>query len=216
MGAANNRRLPRARRRHNDHYPTPLAVAQHALATIPKPHAGAVVLDPGAGTGVWGRVVRATWSGCRLIGVDLPCVAPAPEYDTWVSDDFIAWSRQQPGAWVDVVVGNPPYGDMAERFVWSSLHLLKAGGRLVFLLPLEFLGGQARGAGLYREAPPMRVLVSSRRIDFVGGSGDMRTHAIYTWRKGWSGDTTIGWFDYKSIAQQMPMIQIASATNNNA
>lgn len=205
--APNNRRKSRDERRPNDYYPTPFAVAQRALALLPAPRAGAVVLDPGAGTGVWGYAAKLVWPDCGVLGVELPGVMPAIGYDVWVAQDYITWARHQAEEWVDVVIGNPPYGELAEPFIWSSLHLLKHDGWLMFLLPLEFLGGQARGAGLFREAPPMRVVVSSRRIDFTGGSGDMRNHALFIWRKGWHGEPAIGWLDYLTEAEQLRLWQ---------
>lgn len=205
MGKPATRRKKWSERHSHDHYPTPQRVVEAALALLPAAPPGAIVLDPGAGTGVWGQTAKRFWPGIHLVGVeiqDLPC----PDgYDEWHQADFGLWAKQAPSELVDRVIGNPPYGELVEPFCWGSRKVLKPGGHHLFLLALEFLGGQTRGKNLYTIYPPHRIIVSSRRIDFIGGNGDMRNHMLVWWIKGREGAPVVDWFDYESTHHQLSL-----------
>ena len=47
-------------RQATDYYPTPAALARAALAHYGPP-SPALVLEPGAGSGIWGRAAGAVW-----------------------------------------------------------------------------------------------------------------------------------------------------------
>lgn len=175
-----------------DHYPTPLALCRDALALIPDERPVISILDPGAGTGPWGRVARERWTTATIEGVEVNAERPqAVGYSTWHHADFLSW--QAPANSYDLVIGNPPY-KFAEAFVRRSLELTQPDGYVLFLLRLAFLEGQARGATLWRQIPPQQVAVCSARPSFTGdGNTDATAYALFLWQRGWRGTTALSW-----------------------
>lgn len=175
----------------HDFYPTPLKVCLQAIALLPDDFVPATVLDPGAGTGVWGQAVNEFYPLAEITGVEIRHDAPAPAaYQYWCHDDFRLWRNFNN---VDLVIGNPPY-KYAEQFVRLGMRMLNADGIMCFLLRLAFLEGQDRGADLWRRLPPYQVAVCSNRPSFTGdGKTDATAYAIFYWRKGWSGETRLTW-----------------------
>lgn len=93
------------------------------------------------------------------------------------------------------MIGNPPYRLAEEAVRWGLTHL-RFGGAVVMLLRLAFLEGQARGRGLWREFPPSRVRVLTRRPSFTGnGKTDATAYAIFEWA-GSPKATTLDWLDW--------------------
>lgn len=185
-----------------EHFPTPPGIARYAVQKLLPVMAGPRlrILDPGAGTGVWGKAARDRWPKAFICGVDLPGVPRVPEYSFWRSQDFRSTARtwsQFEHIRFDVVVGNPPYS-MAEEFIRLGCDVLKPGGYLVFFLRLAFWAGQKRGLGLWRDYPPYEIVPSSRRPSFTGnGVSDQKTeYALFVWRKGFRGPFRLP-FDYK-------------------
>lgn len=159
----------------NDHYPTPLIAACLApyAERFNRPH----ILDIGAGDGAWGRAARALWPDAHITGAELRAVDPAPEYDHWHTGDY----RTMADSLFDLVIGNPPYRD-AEDVVRAALGRVYGKGAVIMLLRLAFLEGQARGRGLWREHPPVRVRVLCRRPSFTGdGRTDATAYAVFEW-----------------------------------
>ena len=78
----------------NDFYPTPLKVCQQALSLLPLGYIPDTILDPGAGTGVWGQSAKERWPYAHLTGVELRNVAPHDAYDDWYQDDFRLWPER--------------------------------------------------------------------------------------------------------------------------
>lgn len=111
----------------------------------------------------------------------------------------------------DLILGNPPY-EYAEEFTRMALHHLAPGGRIVFLFRLAFLEGQDRGVGLWRDYPPYRVDVCSRRPSFTGnGKTDSTAYACYYWRHGHQGDFAGGWLTYQDIAAGQQIMELEEA-----
>lgn len=194
---------PLRKRDANDFYPTPIEVCRAALSLVEisyfVPYAQYAVLDPGAGTGVWGKAAKERWSDCEVGGCDIRDIPQPDAYDHWLPKfDFL----QLKAGVYDLVIGNPPY-KFAERFVRHALKLTAPKGYVVFLLPLRFLEGQNRGVGLWRDFPPKSVHVMSARPSFIdsgpkAGNTDNTAYAIYIWQKGWTGQPTLGWFNWKA------------------
>lgn len=158
-------------------------------------------LDPGAGEGSWGTVLRERCDPNVVVGFEVRPVARPAAYDEWVIADFLAGSDPTNARLhgYDLVIGNPPYSD-AEAFVRRSLGFLKEGGYLLFLLRLTFLESQGRAAGLFKEHPPLRIAFCGRRPSFsppregreLGPTGpDAYTYII--WRRGFCGEPTCTW-----------------------
>src|SRR5579864_5598197 len=156
---------PGAKRRPQDFYPTPPRLAQKAIDLIPQRIQPRRVLDPGAGTGVWGEAARSRWPDAEIDGIDIrdyaeasaragvkassrangkPSATRNKAYTNWWTDDYL--SAQLQGGY-DLIIGTPPYSQ-AEKFVRRSIKLLKPEGQLLFLLRLSFLEGRTRARGL--------------------------------------------------------------------
>lgn len=178
------------KRKDFDFYPTPLPVAVDALRRLPAGVNPRNILDPGAGTGVWGKAARFVWPKATVTGVDIRPVARPPQYSFWFQHDFLLTDAH---GTFDMVVGNPPY-KYAEQFVKHGMKHLETGGYLVFLLRLNFLESQSRAAGLWRQHPPCKVVVCSSRISFTGdGKTNATAYAYFIWQKGWQGETALSW-----------------------
>ena len=192
------------KRRELDFYPSPSSKVLEGLTVIAEDLEVSLgcglrtdprILDPGAGDGVWGRECAKLWPDSYLVGVELREGCWDPRYDHWITGDFhdpnvLATSAHEE---FDLVVGNPPYRH-AEFFVRKSLNHLRIGGRLLFLLRLAFLEGQARGNGLYQEFPPKKVAVCKKRPSFTGnGKTDATAYAFILWEKGWCGEPRLSW-----------------------
>jgi hypothetical protein len=181
----------------HDHYPTPVALCYAALQ-----HYGqgshSRILDPGAGTGVWGASARAFYPDAHLTGVELRRSPKPDAYNLWLTQNYLDLDF---GRDFDLIIGNPPY-KLAEAFIRKALSELTAGGDLVFLLRIAFLAGQDRGKGLWHDYPPRTVGVCSRRPSFTGdGKTDATDYALFHWVKGASGPPPrLEWFDWGAPA----------------
>lgn len=183
-----------------DHYPTPAALVESALALV---ESGGVdrVLDPGCGAGAWGIGARARWPGAWISGVDLDhwrlgLAAQSGAYSDLVLGDFLHQAAPVGGAF-DLVVGNPPYKH-AESFVLRSLDLVRPGGAVVFLLRLAWLESRGRFDRLFSgPARPWRVLTLVGRPSFTGnGRSDSTAYAVFQWVRGWRGVTVLDWLSW--------------------
>jgi hypothetical protein len=152
-----------------EHAVTPAWLVHAVLAHVPAVHGASRVLDPGAGTGAIGREVER-WqrtAGQAPVVTALDALEERrgawPSHWTGIHADFFRWSQQaeQAGLRWDVIVTNPPFSRWTE-WVTRCLALLAAGGDLVAIGPLAYLGGDAR-AEWWRAQPPARVLISPRR-----------------------------------------------------
>ena len=177
-----------------DFYPTPHGLIREALKLIYPWGIGEIVVDPGAGEGNWGKVLREFTSKPYLVGIDLDFKERPEGYDDWRFEDFSDTNL----FYADTIIGNPPY-KQAELFVRKGLDMLKPGGYQLFLLRVAFLAGQKRGRGLWKEHPPWKVWTCSRRPSFT--PGDRRTgdtdFNIYLWKKGYQGKYEGDWLDWE-------------------
>lgn len=161
-----------------DFYPTPRPYADQMLDLVGHFHEPPYVLDPGAGTGVFGDAVRAAYPEAVIAGTDLRPLPRPVSYDYWQTGvDFL---KMRPAPVFDLVVGNPPY-KFAEQFVRLSMASLREGGRLVFLLRLAFLESERR-LKLWRDYPLKEVWVFPKRPSFTGnGKSDATAYAAFVW-----------------------------------
>lgn len=87
---------------------------------------------------------------------------------------------------------------LAEACVRRGLRSIYGDGAVVMLLRLAFLEGQARGRGLWREHPPTRVRVLTRRPSFTGnGKTDATAYAVFEWAAEPARQTQLDWLDWK-------------------
>jgi hypothetical protein len=186
----------------HDHYPTPLPLCQHALREYSYPRGVTSILDPGAGTGVWGVAARDCYPNADIVGYELRDAPQPPAYTHWIQGDYLS---SEAAPLFDLIIGNPPY-TLAEPFIRRALRQLKPAGSLIFLLRLAFLAGQDRGRGLWRDYPPAHIGVCSRRPSFTGnGKTDATDYAIFVWRAGWQGETRLDWLDWGTTP--LPLLQ---------
>lgn len=174
-------------------FPTPFRFARAIAGLVQL--TPQTVLDPGAGTGVFGRVCRERWEDAFITGVELREVDPLPYYNHWITGDF---RSVQLGQKYDLIIGNPPF-KYAEDFIRRGMQLLFTHGEMIFLLRLNVIAGYWRSIGLWRDMPPMIVHVFPTRPSFTlelngHNATDVKTeYAAFHWRKGYKGDPIIRW-----------------------
>lgn len=180
----------KSKRRECDFYPTPAEYARACLSLHPGYRVPLIaprrILDPGAGTGVWGDVAREVWPNARIEGMDIRNVPQPASYDSWYTlagyEDWASNRLTAPGRY-DLIMGNPPFS-LAEQFIRESMELLAHGGRLIFLLRLAMLESEKRiTSGLWEQYPPSRVVVFSKRPSFTGTGTDATAYAAFEWIK---------------------------------
>lgn len=186
-----------------DHYPTDPAVALAALRLLPHDlgrrhpdHTPPFIVDPGAGSGVYGAAARQIWPDAEISGCDIRDLPQPAAYDQWIPRwDFVT---QAVGGGANLVMGNPPY-KFAEEFIRKGFRFLTDGGYINFLLRLSFLEGQKRARGLWKDFPLQSVHVLAARPSFTGdGRTDATAYAIFILQKGWTGTTTLHILDWSA------------------
>lgn len=212
-----NRMKSERRRPDRDFYSTPSELAEaalrHGLVHYGIDHTE--TLDPGCGTGVWGRALRRVnpFAYLEIYGIDLNLQLPSDDFSSYqmgLEDDYL---RDDVSLFTpkDFVMGNPPYS-LAERFVRKSMEYLVDGGHIYFLLQLNFLGSRRRQVGLFREFPIKAVDVLTRRPSFFESNGkprstDASNYAMFLWQKGYAGPTTMSWLYWnyeRTLAAEQP------------
>jgi len=177
---------PLRKRDEFDFYPTPIELCRAVVNLLPDnwKRTSLHVLDPGAGSGVWGEAVRERYKYCTISGVEIRDLPHPKPYTFWhPNTDFLEFSKK-PFSY-DIIIGNPPY-KLAEKFIFESFEMLAPGGWLVFLLRLAFLESKQRYDNLFKSnlSKPNHVYVSVRRPSFTGdGKTDATAYAIYLWNK---------------------------------
>lgn len=112
--------------------------------------------------------------------------------------NFLECSKPFPGD----IVTNPPY-KYAQDFVEKALSLIRTGNHVAMFLKLTFMEGKRRKS-LFTQSPPKVIYVSSSRLlcvkngefqKMIDGGGSAVAYGWYIWEKGFTGDTTIKWFN---------------------
>lgn len=141
------------------------------------------VLDPGAGTGVYGKVIKQLFYNPFITGVELNSdrfPRLKQNYDAWYEADYLAIPNNPA---YHYVLGNPPYKH-AEAFFWKSLGMLnRRRGTIDFLLRLGFLESDGRYARMWsRGYKPTKVTVLNTRPSFTGdGKTYPAAFAFFRW-----------------------------------
>lgn len=182
-------------REANDFYPTPIELCTSALGLLSLQTFKPRIFDPGAGSGPWGQAARKLWPMAEIAGCDIRDLEYPPGYDIFSKNtDYLTTAWQT----CDLVIGNPPY-KFAEAFTRKALAMAP---QVMFLLRLAFLEGGARGKGLWRQHPPRKVIVLSRRPSFIttgdkAGKTDATAYAIFYFQRGSESKPVIEWLDWK-------------------
>ena len=198
-----------------DFYPTPpsciSAIYQHLSAKDPDILSCGNVLDAGAGTGMWGIVLKKLYPKKKYVlwGLDIQHLPKPNKYDYWLSGfDFLSELGNNPilaERKFQLVVSNPPY-KYAEEFVRKSLSLTNYGGYVIMLVRLAFLESIKRGNGLHNEYPPRYVSVLSRRPSFhLDKKTGSDAYMAIVWQKGVYGETKLDWitWDYEDYWNEL-------------
>lgn len=198
-------KLPK--RSKNDFYPTPMGFASAALRWLNLTWPPNRILDPGCGTGVWGRaltdLLTTDYPPNYMVGVDIAAEQPGAPYTEYHQTDYRMYL---PDKRFDLIIGNPPF-DQAEAFILHSLDLLLTNGHLMFLLPLNFLEGMKRGRELFKLHPPVKVGIVSRRISYSGnGKTNAQAHCLIHWRKDFQGLTALNWMTFEYAAEDKAQV----------
>jgi len=198
MSAA-NRTL--GKRHASDFYETPYPLTEAALNYVRSGfgiYAPELILDPGAGLGVWGKAARGIWlSSPTIVGIE-PERDTQPYYDMWYRDDYLSLAQQWRGnvkTRPDLIVGNPPYR-LAQQFIEASRAIVAQHGLIVFLLRLNFLAGRLRRE-FWKRHQPGYVVVCIERPSFThDGGSDATEYSLFVWGDRFL-DTRVAWMSWR-------------------
>jgi len=183
-------------RKEFDFYPTPAGLVRAALPILKEDeyYEPILVLDPGAGYGVWGQEVKRAYPLTHVTGIEIQDFEQPDGYDKWINGDYLTMDVT---ANYDLIVGNPPY-KFAQEWVEKSLEIVTENGYVLFLFRTDFLGSIVRYETLFNKNAPKRVSVSARRPSFTGNrktGGD--NYAAFLWSKKWRNKYYLGdWFNW--------------------
>ena len=194
-----------------DYFPTDQKFADFVVQNIVKPPTFGYglmqpnVLDAGAGDGVWGNALRTKYSkgSIYLEGNDIRDLPKPESYDGWFPNhDYLGEDYEfYLSGRFNLVIGNPPYTQpFLNKFIFRGLWHLKHSGQLIYVLPADYLHSQSRLLEIWAATPLKEIWYSSARPSFTadGKTGKKDEYCIYVWQKGWQGDPTIHWFNYKT------------------
>lgn len=192
-------KLPK--RAEKDFYPTPYKVAFGTVLMLKKfynlKYGLDSVIDPGAGTGVWGCALQEVWNS-KVLGVDIRDLnMPDGGYYWWKpGQDFLHLHgliyRGRTAA-----IGNPPFSHGYE-FIQHCFEELKVH-YVGFLLPSDFLFSEKRMNKLYTKYPLRSVTAYAKRISFTGGSNPSN-YSFYFFDRTWRGkETVVNWINVDTM-----------------
>lgn len=207
-----------AKKEYDDlnHFVTPEWVIKACLSVIPSSPPPSMILDAGAGTGVWGEVAAQKWPHAFLVASELDprhaegftvdqnnqILPTNTAYREWHKGDFlrfphfsdIEWWRR-PGQY-DLVMSNPPFNQVTDFVRMACFMANPDGGRVVMILRLAILESQTRAKDFWPYYPPESITIFSKRPSFTGnGKTDSKTaYAAVVWRNGHRGDSTFRFF----------------------
>jgi len=129
----------------------------------------AQMLDPAAGDmGNFGFAARWVWPEILIAGIEIRPKAkpPASFYDSFMCHDFLDKRLTEANLEkFDLVATNPTF-NIAEPVIRYSLAMLKPGGALALLLPINYQASVKRATGLHYEFPPSLVMPLAPRPSF--------------------------------------------------
>lgn len=141
---------------------------------------GSTILDPGCGTGVYGKVLQEFYPNSYMFGVEKNYERfPNPGYyDVWIPEDYLTVE----GLSAHAVIGNPPY-KLAEKFFWQALKNIQGHGHINFLLRLGFLESERRYKTMWSCGyKPTNITVLNTRPSFTGNGKTYPTaFAFFDW-----------------------------------
>lgn len=167
---------------------------------------GIYALDPGAGSGVFGRALRDNMgTSVGVLGFELRNILPKSKHtygEYFNNTDFLGETYFKYCMQMQLVIGNPPFKH-AENFVWRAKYYLEKGGYICFLLPSQFQHSVGRGRGLFKDYRPDRIVSLMQRPNFTGplgeslGSANTDDYILMIWRYYSSLVTVHDFLDWK-------------------
>lgn len=112
--------------------------------------------------------------------------------------DFLQTQEQHNGD----IITNPPY-KCAQQFVEHALDIIPNGQRVAMFLKLTFLESNTRRK-MFERYPPEFIYVSSSRLQCAKGGefeaykqsgGTAVAYGWFIWRKGFTGEPRVRWFN---------------------
>lgn len=112
--------------------------------------------------------------------------------------DFLRTHEQHNGD----IITNPPY-KYAQQFIEHALEIVPSGQRVALFLKLTFLEGKSRRK-MFERYPPEFIYVSSSRLQcakggefekYKRGNGTAVAYGWFIWRKGFTGEPRVRWFN---------------------
>lgn len=170
----------------DDFYETDPKLIKAYLTQYPLRNYFNVFLDPGCGTGSYGRAIRGLYSNSTIIGVEKNVeryeeqLAVDNPYTNVIREDYLDFNSGE--FTYHCVIGNPPY-KYAEEFLHKSISILHGNGTVDFLLRLAFLESERRYESLWtRGLVPTTVTVLNTRPSFTGDGKTYPTaFAFFRW-----------------------------------
>jgi predicted RNA methylase len=143
-------------------------------------HDDRTIVELGAGDGhILTRLLAAGVKRERITAVELRAECEPrlrPLAGRVVIGDALSWGDRSIGRCADIVICNPPYGDMLS-WAEAMLRAMKPCGECWLLGLLSFMGSASRAQFHIQQAPDAYVM--TWRPDFTGGGGNPRDHAWF-------------------------------------
>lgn len=139
------------------------------------------ILDPGAGNGNIGRVMRSAYPKSSISGIEkrnLRAKTIIEPYNVYMKKtDFLSWAQYfDLGLIFDLTIMNPPY-KLAQEFIVRSMELSRI---VVALLKLDYLASQGRADWMRWHTPAVYVI--PRRPSFTpDGETDWHNYGWFVW-----------------------------------
>ena len=172
----------KSKRQKHDYYATDPIAAEHLISL----ESFRNILEPACGQGHLSKVFEQ--HGYNVSCSDLIFRGYGSKKNFF---DYKKWNGD--------IITNPPY-KYAREFVEHALDIIPVKSKVAMFLKLSFLESIKRKK-LFKQYPPKTVYVSSSRI-ICAKNGDFKTYnqsaiayAWFVWEKGFSGKTTIEWFN---------------------
>lgn len=154
-----------------------------------------IVVDIGAGGGVFGQRARLIKPRARIVGVEIRSDerAAARHYDQWIERDVFAAERELADLRAHLVTSNPAFKRTLAK-LQLALRIVRPGGFVLFHVRADW-GHKAEAWDFLHRCPPLVELEIGGRPQYLTGKkpngDDYGTDWIgakwLLWQKGWPG-----------------------------
>ncbi len=161
----------------NDYYVTPVDEIDKFLSSHGKSFVKGEILDPAAG----GDITTDMSYPLALARFGYSCDTLDIRSDSRATliADYLKYDCK---GQYDTIITNPPFSRALE-FIEKGLDDVKAGGHVIYLLRLNFLGSEKRNPFLMKQMPKA-IVAHSRRMSFTNdGHTDSIEYAHFIWSK---------------------------------